>query len=440
MLPVAADVIHLLAASVWVGGLISFVLGVWSLRKIDPVLRTRLTAQLIPRFSALALMSVATLVLTGVYSAVLRIGTIDALVITLYGQALIVKLLIALSMIGLGAINLLIITPRLKRAAALPTTPSRWADRFRCIVTSEVILGVTLLLSVGVLTSLPPARLTANVSDLNAAADVDDLNLALDIAPGRVGVNTFAVKLTSQGQPVDNVKNVEARFTSANGDIAPGQAQLSGQGNGEYSIKGAYLSLPGTWQVQVVVRRADHFDAYADFTFSLSATGSSANLPWNRLAGGLLFVAALMYMFAFRRFEFVRGPLIAIELTPALALVLIGTIVFAQTPIESTGPINPNPPNAASVAAGKGIFDEKCVPCHGESGKGDGPVGLTLNPRPADLTQHAVPGVHTDGQLFEWITNGFPGSVMPPFRQALSDDDRWNVVNFIRTLAPRSTP
>ena len=233
---------------------------------------------------------------------------------------------------------------------------------------------------------------------------------------------------------------VEARFTPANGNIAPSQAQLIGQGNGAYAIKGAYLSLPDTWQVQVVVRRDNHFDAYADFTFPLNATGASTNLPWSRLSGGLLFVAALLYMFAFRRFEFSRGPLIAIELLPALALVVIGTIVFAQAPIESGGPINPIPPNAASVAAGKAIYEEKCVPCHGESGKGDGPVGITLNPRPADLTQHAIPGVHTDGQLFGWITNGFPGSVMPPFRQALSDDDRWNVVNFIRTLAPKSTP
>jgi hypothetical protein len=62
---------------------------------------------------------------------------------------------------------------------------------------------------------------------------------------------------------------------------------------------------------------------------------------------------------------------------------------------------------------------------------------LTLNPRPADLTQHASLGVPTDAQLFEWITNGFPGSQMPAFRTSLSDTDRWHLVNFIRTMAPR---
>jgi mono/diheme cytochrome c family protein len=98
---------------------------------------------------------------------------------------------------------------------------------------------------------------------------------------------------------------------------------------------------------------------------------------------------------------------------------------------------NPIPANSGSVAAGQAVFTTNCVPCHGVSGKGDGPIGLTLNPRPADLTIHAVPGVHSDGQLFEWITNGFPGSVMPAFRTTLSDDDRWNLVNYIRTFAPR---
>jgi mono/diheme cytochrome c family protein len=46
--------------------------------------------------------------------------------------------------------------------------------------------------------------------------------------------------------------------------------------------------------------------------------------------------------------------------------------------------------------------------------------------------------VHTDGQIFDWITNGFPGSsAMPAFGQKLSDSQRWDLVNFIRTLASK---
>jgi len=105
-------------------------------------------------------------------------------------------------------------------------------------------------------------------------------------------------------------------------------------------------------------------------------------------------------------------------------------------PVE-TVQVNPVPPDNQSVAAGQNLYTTYCVPCHGITGLGDGPVGLTINPKPADLRQHAIPGVHTDAQLFEWITNGFPGSQMPPFKTTLSDTDRWNLVNFIRTLAPK---
>ena len=62
-------------------------------------------------------------------------------------------------------------------------------------------------------------------------------------------------------------------------------------------------------------------------------------------------------------------------------------------------------------------------------------MGLTLNPRPADLTQHAIPGVHSDARLYDWISNGFPDSVMPRFKNRLSDDQRWHLVNFLRALA-----
>ena len=434
--PVLGDWLHLLAGSIWIGGLIHFVTGLWGIRQRDRSYRTRLTAQLIPRFSSLALISVATLGLTGLYSAILRVGTIDALFNTIYGQALIVKTSLVIPMIMIGAVNLLIITPRIQRDAA-SNPNSSLGDHFRRIVTSEVTVGIALLLSVGVLTSLPPARVTSTSPELNASAHVDDLDIALDITPGNVGVNTFSIQINASGQPLDNAKSVQLTFTPATASIAPSSVQLIGQGSGQYTTKGAYFSLPATWQVQVAVRRVDHFDSYANFNFDVGTTNAS-NFAWNRINAVLLFAIALAYMFAFRSIQLTLKQMIAIEVLPALAFVAAGMIVLTITPAAPVNLVNPIPPNAASVAAGKAIYEEKCVPCHGESGQGDGPIGLTLNPRPADLTQHTIPGVHTDGQLFEWITNGFPGSAMPAFRQALSDDDRWNVVNFIRTLAPKS--
>jgi mono/diheme cytochrome c family protein len=112
-----------------------------------------------------------------------------------------------------------------------------------------------------------------------------------------------------------------------------------------------------------------------------------------------------------------------------------GFYYMTLPPKTTSGEVNPVTPNSQSVAEGKAVYTQYCVPCHGGSGKGDGPVGVALNPRPADLTLHGVPGIHTDAQLYDWITNGLPGTRMQAWKTTISDTDRWNLVNYIRALA-----
>jgi mono/diheme cytochrome c family protein len=64
----------------------------------------------------------------------------------------------------------------------------------------------------------------------------------------------------------------------------------------------------------------------------------------------------------------------------------------------SAGVANPIPPSTEAVNAGRAIYRERCVACHGERGRGDGAAGVTLEPKPADLVLH-VPQ-HTDGELY----------------------------------------
>jgi putative copper resistance protein D len=73
------------------------------------------------------------------------------------------------------------------------------------------------------------------------------------------------------------------------------------------------------------------------------------------------------------------------------------------------------------------------VACHGERGRGDGLAGVGLDPPPADLLLH-VPE-HSDGELYYFITVGFPGSAMPSWRSVLSDTARWELVHYLRVLA-----
>ena len=85
------------------------------------------------------------------------------------------------------------------------------------------------------------------------------------------------------------------------------------------------------------------------------------------------------------------------------------------------------------------ILQQNCQTCHGEFGRGDGPTGRVLRPRPADLQQHVTQ--HTEGQLYWWISKGFPGTAMPAWEDSLSEDDRWNVLNYIvQNFRPDATP
>jgi len=94
---------------------------------------------------------------------------------------------------------------------------------------------------------------------------------------------------------------------------------------------------------------------------------------------------------------------------------------------------NPIPPTPQSLAIGQRIYREQCEVCHGVVGAGDGPGAAALDPRLADLRIHMAAGP-TDGEFFFWISEGFKGTAMPAFKGRLSDEERWHVLNFIKTL------
>jgi mono/diheme cytochrome c family protein len=123
--------------------------------------------------------------------------------------------------------------------------------------------------------------------------------------------------------------------------------------------------------------------------------------------------------------------LLLLTLAPAAAQPASGGGQSTTVPLHDLK--NPIPMSATSVAAGRALFQTNCVVCHGADARGDGPMAQTLNPRPADLTASHV-DIHTDGDLYGWIKNGYPGSAMPGFGGKLSDDQIWQLVNYIRSL------
>ena len=97
-------------------------------------------------------------------------------------------------------------------------------------------------------------------------------------------------------------------------------------------------------------------------------------------------------------------------------------------------PSNPIPADEVSLSRGKTLFTINCVMCHGETGEGNGSVSGLIANKPANLTS-IITQSKVDGALFMTITNGVEGK-MPPMVENLTVRDRWDVINYVRTLKP----
>jgi mono/diheme cytochrome c family protein len=120
-----------------------------------------------------------------------------------------------------------------------------------------------------------------------------------------------------------------------------------------------------------------------------------------------------------------------------IALLFFGsTSVLAQknwaVPEYTKGLKNPFAGNAAATAEGKVIYGQMCVLCHGITGKGNGEAGLSLEKKPANFLALKNIANETDGEIFWKITVGKPP--MSSYDELLSEDQRWQLVNYIRLL------
>lgn len=120
----------------------------------------------------------------------------------------------------------------------------------------------------------------------------------------------------------------------------------------------------------------------------------------------------------------------------AVATFCVAGVLMAdewKAPAAADGKKNPAASDAASIAAGKKVWMKECASCHGNTGKGDGEKSKELAKNPGDLSDAAKMGPQSDGALFWKITTGRPP--MPPFVGKLSDEQRWQTVNYIRSLS-----
>jgi copper transport protein len=465
---VAADFVHLVAAAAWVGMLAQLAQTlVWARGNVPDAPRTVVLAAHLQRFSVLAAMSVIALLATGTFSALVEIPTPEAMVDTPYGRSLLVKLVLVGLLLPVAGLNAFILRPRVLRQAA--GSGRETVERLRGLLVRsvwvEAAIAGAIFVVVGVLTQYPPARVVVEseafveesveaVVGFEGNSQAGDVGVNMSISPNAVGTNSYQVFLFPEpGQALSEVLQVRLRFKPPDPTLGPSETLAEEVNPNFFRAAGSFFISEGDWEVQVDIRRAEVDDVSTFFRVAVGGGGPAAratrdafNFPlvsgsWAVVAAvGLLAGAAIVWVPAqgwpriqVRAARWLRMTGITLIVIGVAFLLGVHQHVGLEDHVGVDGGSlrggNPIAATEESIARGRELFETDCTQCHGLTGRGDGPLAETLSIPPADFDLH-VP-YHTDDFFFQVITRGF-GDVMPAFAAQLSEEDRWNLINFLR--------
>lgn len=291
---VAADFAHIVAGGIWVGGLIGLASILIIARSIEAGTRRSALVEILPRFSTLAIASVIVIVVSGFYASWLQVGNLTALTETDYGKLLIAKVALVIVMLVLGGVNLLFLEPRLRDAQQM-------ARSFRRTVGGEVLLGITVILLTGLLTSLPTARgdLESSSGQISQHFEQNGVEATLTITPGAVGANRYTVDLQTQ----DDLPHETAVLLR----VQPEDQRLGGVreialqhvDEQRFEALGSELSVVGGWDLELILRRPETADWRASSSIEIGTSPPSRDVPGAAPRfEGLLGALAVLVLFA----------------------------------------------------------------------------------------------------------------------------------------------
>jgi len=274
LLNVANDTSHLMATSVWIGGLVVLLFAALpATRALSVEERTGILAPIIGRFSDIAFWSVLVIVVTGVYAAWIQIQGLSVVLSSSYGITLLVKLGVFLPLIALGGINKRWMKPRLERAALGRDTTAP-LSLFKRLIVAEVALAALVIAVTAVLVNLAPARNMLEQEDgFRKRIEIGGRTYVLSVDPNSVGRNVVDLMPESMGggmgdgsaddETSDHAdstdrdggpKEVTVLFRMPEQGIGPLPVQAEETDSGHFMVRGHQLSVPGRWQLEIVVR------------------------------------------------------------------------------------------------------------------------------------------------------------------------------------------
>ncbi|HEY8495767.1 MAG TPA: FixH family protein [Limnochordales bacterium] len=450
-----ADAIHVAAMAAWGGALVHFALWLWRTAPSTqgPAQPHAMVAAQAQRFARLGTAAVAALAATGALMSVRLIYGLPALTATPYGSALLVKLGVFAALLAVAAANHFVFVPALERESAGQQGGGRQAAArwFRYAVAGETLLLLLVLGATGVLTTgIPPREPQVLAQPIHATGRLGTVTYELHASSQATGGILFTLRLhDAEGRPVQGPA-LPMELTMPDHVMPPYHAALRPSGPGEYRTE-LILPMSGRWRIAIDASAVAPNPAGIAFELRAGTSPREAQQVWYftwyralRWPAGVLWLIVYIAMAGFavhairtagakRSFRPLR---VGAQLLLFFSLWQLVSLFVAKGYPTADNP-NPVPATADVVAAGQALFQTYCAQCHGTGARGDGPLAGEMWPPPSDLTVFAP--MHTDGELFWFITKGVPGTEMPAFETVLTEEERWTVVRYLRSL-PATDP
>ena len=248
VIPFCSDIVHVLAAVTWGGGLLCFAALPWRRLRGDLTRHTPPIGRLVRRFSALALGATLALATTGAVATYLHVYGPEALTITPYGRALLGKLIAFVLALGIASAHLLVISPALTRQARrfAPDSAARNIRRLQILVQVEAGLILCGMVLAGVLTTYTPAERPGHVGRQEWQRRMGAMDIHLAMSPTNdIGGVAFDVTLSARnGQPMPSGSTVSLYMRMVDHDMGLSDMTAEPVSPGRYSAAGL-VSMAG---------------------------------------------------------------------------------------------------------------------------------------------------------------------------------------------------
>jgi copper transport protein len=259
-----SDVLHVLSASVWVGGIACLLLALpAATRQLAAQERSRLLLATLARFSPIALAAVIALAITGVVQAYIDVRSLHGLLHSTYGALIIAKTVLLSSLICLGWVNRERVIPALKRIAAAGGAPGGAGVLARRTMRGELALMLAVFgVTAALISYAPPIDAASGPFSINTTLGPAELEMTVE--PARVGLNTVHLYLidAKTGAQFTATKELTATAKLPAKGIGPLPLKANLAGPGHYILSSAELSPGGTWEIEIT-DRVSEFEQYS---------------------------------------------------------------------------------------------------------------------------------------------------------------------------------